>query len=115
MVPSQAAGVKDLQDNLECIDASGQACLSLVRNARQQVLTQLGYETNDYVMRTPNTGTKNDPFVIPTDGKQQQQMFNYLGNSIGRIQDPNALVYLKMPNGSTQAFNPIQLQGLITK
>ena len=88
---------------------------AMLRNARQQVLTQLGYESNDYVMRTPNTGTKNDPFVIPADGKQQKQMFNYLGNSIGRIQDPNALVYLKMPNGSTQAFNPIQLQGLITK
>lgn len=32
---SATAGVKDLQDNLECIDASGQACLSLVKNARQ--------------------------------------------------------------------------------
>lgn len=84
-----------------------------LRNARQQLLTQLGYEEGDYVMRTPNTGTKNDPFVIPTDPKAQTQMFNFLGSTIGKTQDPRATVYLKLPNGTTQAFNPGQLQGLI--
>ena len=86
---------------------------TMLRNARQQVLTQLGYEGNDYVMRTPNTGTKSDPFVIPTDPKAQAQMFNFLGSTIGRIQNPSAAVYLKLPNGSIQVFNPGQLQGLI--
>lgn len=86
---------------------------AMLRNSRQQVLTQLGYESGDYVMRTPNTGTKNDPFVIPTDPKAQSQMFNFLGSTIGRIQNPSATVYLRLPNGSTQAFNPGQLQGLI--
>lgn len=86
---------------------------TMLRNSRQQVLTQLGYESGDYVMRTPNTGTKSDPFVIPTDPKAQSQMFNFLGSTIGRIQNPAATVYLKLPNGSTQAFNPSQLQGLI--
>lgn len=86
---------------------------TMLRNARQQVLTQLGYETGDYVMRTPNTGTKSDPFVVPTDPKAQSQMFNFLGSTIGRIQNPSATVYLKLPNGSIQAFNPGQLQGLI--
>lgn len=86
---------------------------TMLRNARQQVLTQLGYEGNDYVMRTPNTGTKSDPFVIPTDPKAQAQMFNFLGSTIGRIQNPAATVYLKLPNGTIQAFNPGQLQGLI--
>ena len=84
-----------------------------LRNARQQLLTQLGYESGDYVMRTPNTGTKNDPFVIPTDPKDQSRMFNFLGSTIGRTQNPAATVYLKLPNGSVQAFNPGQLQGLI--
>jgi hypothetical protein len=84
-----------------------------LRNARQQVLTQLGYEKNDYAMRTPNTGTQNDPFVIPTDKDSQRVMFNFLGSTIGKLQDPKATVYVRMPNNTTQQFNPTQLRGLI--
>lgn len=84
-----------------------------IRNARQQLLTQLGYENNDYVMRTPNTGTQNDPFVIPTDKDSQRVMFTFLGSTIGKMQDPNAMVYVKMPNNTIQQFNPTQLRGLI--
>jgi hypothetical protein len=84
-----------------------------LRNARQQVLTQLGYESNDYAMRTPNTGTQNDPFVIPADKDSQRVMFNFLGSTIGKLQDPKAMVYVRMPNNSVQQFNPTQLRGLI--
>jgi hypothetical protein len=84
-----------------------------LRNARQQVLTQLGYESNDYVMRTPNTGTQNDPFVVPADKDSQRVMFNFLGSTIGKLQDPKATVYIKMPNNTIQQFNPTQLRGLI--
>ena len=84
-----------------------------LRNARQQVLTQLGYEGNDYVMRTPNTGTQNDPFVIPADKDSQRVMFNFLGSTIGKLQDPKATVYIQMPNNTIQQFNPTQLRGLI--
>ena len=86
---------------------------TMLRNSRQQVLTQLGYEGSDYVMRTPNTGTKSDPFVVPTDPNAQKQMFNFLGNSLGKIQQPNATVYLKLPNNTIQAFNPGQLKELV--
>jgi hypothetical protein len=86
---------------------------AMLRNARQQVLTQLGYEKNDYAMRTPNTGTQNDPFVIPADKDNQRVMFTFLGSTIGKLQDPNAMVYLKMPNNTVQQFNPTQLRGLI--
>lgn len=86
---------------------------AVLRNARQQVITQLGYEKNDYVMRTPNTGTQSDPFVIPSDPNAQKVMFSFLGGSIGKLQDPQALVYLKMPNGRVDAFNPTQLRSLI--
>ena len=86
---------------------------AMLRNARQQVLTQLGYENNDYAMRTPNTGTQNDPFVIPADKDGQRVMFTFLGSTIGKLQDPNASVYLKMPNNTIQQFNPTQLRGLI--
>jgi len=86
---------------------------TMLRNARQQTLTQLGYESNDYAMRTPNTGTKNDPFVIPADKDSQRVMFNFLGSTIGKLQDPKAMVYVQMPNNSVQQFNPTQLRGLI--
>jgi len=86
---------------------------AMLRNARQQVLTQLGYENNDYAMRTPSTGTQNDPFVIPADKDSQRVMFTFLGSTIGKLQDPNATVYLKMPNNTVQQFNPTQLRGLI--
>ena len=85
---------------------------AMLRNARQQVLTQLGYEGNDYVMNTPNTGTKNDPFVIPSDPGQQRTMFTFLGSTVGKLQDPRAVVYLRMPNGKVDAFNPTQLRAL---
>ena len=86
---------------------------AMLRNARQQLLTQLGYENKDYVMSTPSTGTQSDPFVVPTDPNEQKRMFNFLGSTIGKIQDPRATVYIRMPNGSIQSFNPTQLQGLL--
>jgi hypothetical protein len=85
---------------------------AMLRNARQQVLTQLGYEGNDYVMRTPNTGTKNDPFVVPADPAQQKTMFTFLGSTVGKLQDPRAVVHVRMPNGTVQQFNPSQLRAL---
>ncbi len=84
-----------------------------LRNARQQTLSQLGYVTNDYVMRTPNTGTQSDPFTIPTDPDQQRIMFTFLGSTIGKLQDPRAQVYIRMPNGTVSPFSPTQLRGLI--
>ena len=85
---------------------------AMLRNARQQVLTQLGFEGNDYVMTTPNTGTKNDPFRISTDPAQQKTMYTFLGSTIGKLQDPRAMVHLRMPNGSIQQFTPLQLRAL---
>lgn len=86
-----------------------------LRNARQQVLTQLGYIKDDFTMKVPQTGTQVDPFIVPADPEGQRRMFTYLGSTIGTLQDPKAIVYLKMPNGRIDAFNPIQLRGLIQK
>jgi hypothetical protein len=85
---------------------------AMLRNSRQQVLTQLGYEGNDYVMNTPNTGTRNDPFVIPAEPDSQARMFTFLGSTIGKLQDPRAVVHVRMPNGTVQQFNPTQLRAL---
>jgi hypothetical protein len=88
---------------------------TMIRNARQNVLTQLGYIDQDYVMSTPSTGTQNDPFVISADPAEQKRMFTYLGSTIGMVQDPKATVYIRMPNGRVDAFNPTQLRNLIQK
>jgi len=83
-----------------------------IRNARQETLTQLGFEGNDYVMRTPNTGTKNDPFPISADPAEQKIMYTFLGSTVGKLQDSKALVHLRMPNGQIQQFTPTQLRAL---
>jgi hypothetical protein len=82
------------------------------RNMRQQILTQLGYEKNDYVMKTPNTGTQNDPFSISSDPREQKIMFNFLGSTIGRVQDPKASVFLRTPDGKVMSYSPTQLRQL---
>lgn len=88
---------------------------AMLRNARQNVLTQLGYIDQDYAMNTPSTGTQSDPFVISADPAEQKRMFTYLGSTIGMVQDPNATVYIRMPNGRVDAFNPTQLRSLVQK
>ena len=84
-----------------------------LRNARQQLLTQLGYESNDFVMRIPNTGTQNDPFVVPKDPEARQRMRTFLGSTIGRIQDPKATVTLRMPDNTLRSVSPPDLLRLM--
>jgi hypothetical protein len=100
-------------ENKELAAKSIEGLYTDATNARQRVLTQLGYEKNDYVRRVASTGTQNDPFVIPADKDSQRIMFNYLGSTIGKLQDPKAMVYVQMPNNTIQQFNPTQLRGLI--
>ena len=61
-------------------------------------------------MRTPNTGTKNDPFLISADPAEQKMMYTFLGSTVGKLQDSKALVHLRMPNGQIQQFTPTQLR-----
>ena len=82
-------------------------------NARQRILTQLGYEKNDYVRRVASTGTQNDPFVIPQDPEQRQIMKNFLTSTIGRIQDPKATITLKMPDNTLRNVSPPDLLRLM--
>jgi hypothetical protein len=86
---------------------------TVLRNRRQGALTQLGYESENYVMRVPNVGTQNDPFVVSGNPEEQKRMFTYLGSTIGRAQDPNATVYLRLPNGRVDPFRPSDLRALI--
>jgi len=85
---------------------------AMYKNARHQSKTQLGWENREFIMRTPETGTQNDPFIIPADADMQKRMFSFLGSTIGTVQNPNAVVYLRLPNNTIQAFNPSQLKGM---
>jgi len=98
--------------NKELAAAHFNALRTSLKNARQQVMTQLGYIKDDYVMQTPPTGTQNDPFVIPKDVEQQRIMFNYLRGTIGRLQDPRATVYIRTPDNQVRPFSPLQLRNL---
>ena len=114
-VRDTTAGINDPQAffrNKELAAAQLNALETELRNSRQQILTQLGYEKNNYVMTTPNTGTQSDPFVIGSDPDAQRRMYTFLQGTVGKAQDPNAAVYLKMPNGSVQAFTAGQLRGI---
>jgi hypothetical protein len=86
---------------------------AMLRNARQQALTQLGFENNDYSMQTPSTGTQNDPFIIPQDAGARQRMRTFLGSTIGRIQDPKATVTLRMPDNTLRSVSPPDLLRLM--
>jgi hypothetical protein len=76
-------------------------------NEYAQLASQLGIGTRNIVVTTPPTGTKNDPFVIPSDAAGQQQMLNYLRINFGAVDDPKAMIYVRNPDGKT-ASTPVQ-------
>jgi hypothetical protein len=69
--------------------------------------TQLGIGDRNIVVSTPPTGTKNDPFVMPKDEAEQQQMLNYLKIQFGAVDDPKAMIYVQNPDGKIAA-TPVQ-------
>ena len=68
-------------------------------NEYYALATQLGIGDRNIVVSTPPTGTKNDPFVIPSDPQKQQQMLNYLKVQFGSVDDPKAKIYIRKPTG----------------
>ena len=76
-------------------------------NEYAQLASQLGIGTRNIVVTTPPTGTKNDPFVIPSDAAGQQQMLNYLRINFGAVDDPKAMIYVRNPDGKI-ASTPVQ-------
>ena len=100
-------------ENKELAAKAFTATKASMLNARQQILTQLGYEGNDYVMTVPSTGTKNDPFVIPDNKEDRRRMYNFLGSTVGNINNENAKVVLRTPDGRLTEFSPSQLKRLM--
>ena len=77
------------------------------QNQYAALASQLGIGTRNIVVTTPPTGTKNDPFVIPSDAAGQQQMLNYLRINFGAVEDPKAMIYVRNPDGKI-ASTPVQ-------
>jgi hypothetical protein len=83
---------------------------ALVQTQRQQVLAQLGYVTDELVMQPPALGTKNDPFSLPADEQGQANMLRFLSGTLGRVDNPNALVYIRTPDGAVRPFRASELR-----
>jgi hypothetical protein len=88
------------------------ALQALVLNQRQEVMAQLGYVTQELSMSPPATGTKNSPFALPADEQGQANMLRFLGGTIGKVTDPNALVYIRTPDGTVRPFKTSELRTL---
>jgi hypothetical protein len=86
------------------------ALQALIMNQRQEALAQLGYVTQELTMNAPSTGTKNDPFTLPADEQGQANMLRFLGGTIGKVTDPNALVYIRTPDGTVRPFKASELR-----
>jgi hypothetical protein len=74
-------------------------------NARQNVVSQLYDVPSELVMKVPATGTKNDPFVLPADEQGRANMVSFLSREFGKVTDPKARVYLRMPDGRVAPYN----------
>ena len=86
------------------------------RNARQNLLTQLGVVKDNLVMDTPSTGTKSDPFVFTADPQQQQIMSAFLVSGIAKKAAPDATFYVQMPGKPAASYTAAQImQQLGTK
>jgi hypothetical protein len=74
--------------------------------------TKLGVFDRNRVIDTPPTGTKNDPFTVSSDPAAQAQMYNFLASTFSNVQNSNAVVHVRMPNGKLQQYTASQLRGL---
>jgi hypothetical protein len=88
------------------------ALQTLIMNQRQEVLAQLGFTTQELTLNTPSTGTKNDPFALPADEQGQANMLRFLGGTLGKVTNPNALVYIRTPDGTVRPFKASELRNL---
>ena len=74
--------------------------------------TRLGVFDRDRVLSTPPTGTRNDPFVMPTDAASNAQMQNYLKSTFSTVRDPNAKIYIR--DAATNKIYDLSIQNLLT-
>jgi len=73
--------------------------------------TKLGVFDRNRVIDTPPTGSKNDPFVMPTDAASNAQMQAYLRSTFGSVRDPSTKIYIR-DQGTGKLFD-ISVQNLL--
>jgi hypothetical protein len=98
--PDAAAFFKDPETAMKQLLTLG----TILRNERSALMNQLGHQSDTLIMDVPPLGTQNDPFIWPSDEKSQAIMAGFLADSFGKFSNKDALVYVKMPNGSVQPF-----------
>ena len=74
--------------------------------------TRLGVFDRDRVLSTPPTGTRNDPFLMPTDAASNAQMQSYLRSTFSTVRDPNAKIYIR--DAATSKVYDLSIQNLLT-
>jgi hypothetical protein len=83
-------------------------------NRRHGRITEAGYDDQERVMTTPALGTKNSPFVISSNPEEASRMYGFLAKTVGTVQRPDAVVFLRFPDNSVQPYTPAKLR-LLTK
>jgi len=74
--------------------------------------TRLGVFDRDRVLSTPPTGTRNDPFLMPTDAASNAQMQSYLKSTFSTVRDPSAKIYIR--DAATNKVYDLSIQNLLT-
>lgn len=84
-------------------------------NQRQSILEKTALIGERYEMRTPNTGTQNDPFVLPDpklDPAGYKNMARFLAQTLGTIDrfDSRTKIWIVGPDGKKDWVTPDQLK-----
>ena len=84
-------------------------------NQRQSILEKAALIGERYEMRTPNTGTQNDPFVLPDpklDPTGYKKMARFLAQTLGTIDrfDSRTKIWIVGPDGRKDWVTPDQLK-----
>ena len=69
-------------------------------NELYRVGTELGIFDRNIVVTTPPTGTRNDPFIIPEDTKQKEQMRDYLQSVLSATSNQQSTIYFRDKKGT---------------
>ena len=69
-------------------------------NELYRVGTELGMFDRNIVVTTPPTGTRNDPFIIPENTQQREQMRDYLQSILSGTSNQQGTIYFRDKKGT---------------
>ena len=86
----------DFFGDTKLASASVSSTRAALLNARQQILTQLGYANQDLMAVAPPTGTEDDPFIVPKDEGDANQLYNFLKQTVAKDPKQKGTVFLNI-------------------